>query len=206
MEYQPRPRLEQTDSERAWSRSLVGYEPSPEHLDDLPDPVFNLEQMSRDQIVDLVAGLAKAAYLLTSGEMKFDFEGEQEKAREGQESIHLTDALLNRDIRCLAGRNLEKAEDVVQALATHPDDYARNASPYLLRSLLRFEGDNPEGRQRVFELLTRLTRDDESVVQEGAMDTISDILWHKEVDRPTAQHLERFLHEGYDRPSWIWEE
>lgn len=210
MEQQPRApetQAEQDRPELAWPDSLVRYEPTPERLDDLPVPAFNLEQMDADQIAGLLAGLEKASHLLTPKEKRYKYEEDYNEAaaHEGQASIRLIDNLLQRDIKCLAARNLEKVEEIVFSLAAHPDGYARGTSPELLRSLYRFEGDTTEGRRRVLETLVELTQDDELVVQEGAEDVISEIVWNKEVDKQTARYLQGSLDDGHEWPPWIWE-
>lgn len=211
MEFTPQ-RLE-TQAEQgqpgdAWPHGVAKYEPTPERLDDLPDPVFNLEQMSAEQVADLLAGCAKALWLLTPKAKKYEYEEDYDQgdAHEGRDTISRIDVLLQRDIKCLAGRNLEKAEDIVFSLAGQSDNYARATSPDLLRSLYRFEQGDPQGQQRILEKLVQLKQDEDDVVSDLARDEIMDILWSKEVDKATARRLDEVADYPGDRPTWYWDE
>jgi hypothetical protein len=211
MEQQPRSQeanVEQDHIENLWPVDVLRYEPTPERLNDLPAPVFNLEQMSAAQVADLIANLEKASCLLGPKEKKHKYEEDydQNEARMGQGMIGRLACLLIRDIKCLAARDLERAEEIVFSLATHSDDYARAPAPELLRTLFRFERDNPQGQQQVLDTLVQLKQDQEMVVAEEAQEKIMDILWEREVDKATAQYLDEVADYAGDRPTWYWEE
>ncbi|MGW7303192.1 hypothetical protein [Streptomyces sp. NPDC054829] len=150
------------------------FKPSPEHLQELPPQVFNVEQMKSVNIAALIISLEAGATV----------------SRSDESAIGTLTGLLQRDLTCLPARNLEKAREVIFFMAAHEHNFVRAVAGDVIDSLFRFQppGDYA-ARQQVIDVWVNLAKDDDEMVCEGAVQGIEQAIQSGWIEEPVAQYL-----------------
>ncbi|HEX3786113.1 MAG TPA: hypothetical protein VHX38_41225 [Pseudonocardiaceae bacterium] len=186
-------------NEHAPSPSEQTPQPEREQSHELPKPVFDLEQLTPEQTADLIAAVGARA----------DKEVEPIAGKVG------LDWLIERDLKNLATRNIDKANELFATLIDYPDAWVRAFAIDMAPELLRLQPGDTDARHHLTERWVRLLdatgevgeenakgSGGDSSVREAAREVMSSVVYADWLDEPTARYFDSKLPLAFKSGKW----